>query len=242
MDLVSEQTWIKHLYYGIQMQKLWVLAILALAGCGNKEQPAKTSSAGPPVPPPAAPGPARDGRPPIVVFGDSISAGFGLDGGQSFPDLLQQDLDRRGLKYRIVNLGVSGDTTQDGIARLSMAVNEKPAIALIELGGNDGLRGIPIRITQQNLASMIEAFQNAGVRVVLAGMTLPPNYGPTYIRQFEAVYRDVAKKYKVTLIPFLLDGVGGHSDLMQRDGLHPNAEGARKVEALVMKTLEPMLK
>jgi acyl-CoA thioesterase I len=224
------------------MRTLCFFAVLVLAGCGPKEQPApQQPAASTPVP---APAPARppDTRPAIVVFGDSISAGFGLDTGQSFPDLLQQDLDRRGLKYRVVNLGVSGDTTQDGVARLSMAVAEKPAIAVLELGGNDGLRGVPIGVTRQNLAAMTEAFQGAGARVVLAGMTLPPNYGPVYIRQFESVYRDLAAKYRVTLIPFLLQGVGGHTELMQRDGLHPNAEGARKVEALVMKTLEPMLK
>jgi acyl-CoA thioesterase-1 len=179
-----------------------------------------------------------DPRPAIVCFGDSITAGFGLDTGQGYADLLQKDIDARGLKYRVVNMGVSGDTTQDGLGRMQLAVAEKPAIVLLELGGNDGLRGIPINITQNNLAQMIEAFQGAGARVVLAGMTLPPNYGQPYIAQFEKVYRDLAEKYKVKLIPFLLEGVGGHDEYMQRDGLHPNAAGARKVEALVMKSLE----
>ena len=219
------------------MKNVWWIVALALAcGCGRKEETPSATAASQPAPPPVAEKP-RDPRPAIVCFGDSITAGFGLDTGQSFPDLLQQDLDRRGLKYRVVNLGVSGDTTQDGVGRMSMAVAEKPAIVLLELGGNDGLRGIPISITEANLGQMIEAFQAAGARVVLAGMTLPPNYGATYIRQFEKVFRDTAAKYKVTLIPFLLEGVGGHEDLMQRDGLHPNAEGAKKVEALVMKSL-----
>ena len=220
------------------MRKIWVLSILVLAGCDKNDKPEPRPSTDVPKAPAAAP----DARPAIVIFGDSISAGFGLDAGQSFPDLLQQDLDRRGLKYRVVNLGVSGDTTQDGLARLSMALTEKAAIVLLELGGNDGLRGVPISITQQNLAEMIEAFQKGGARVVLAGMTLPPNYGPAYIKKFEAVYHDLAAKYKVTLIPFLLEGVGGNDRFMQRDGLHPNAEGARKVEALVMKTIEPLLR
>ena len=178
----------------------------------------------------------------VTCVGDSITAGFGLDAGQSFPDLLPRDLDGRAVRYRVVNLGVSGDTTQDGLARVPMALAEKPAIVLLELGGNDGLRGIPLAITQANLAQTIEAFQSAGARVVLAGMSLPPNYGPAFIRKFEAVYQDLAKKYRVTLIPFLLEGVGAHDDLMQRDGIHPNAAGARKVEALVMKTLAPLLK
>jgi acyl-CoA thioesterase-1 len=134
-------------------------------------------------------------------------------------------------------MGISGDTSQDGLSRVSMALAAKPAIVLLELGGNDGLRGIPIGITQTNLAQMIESFQSAGARVVLAGMTLPPNYGQQYIAQFEKVYRDLAAKYKVKLIPFLLEGVGGHDELMQRDRLHPNAEGAKKVEQLVFKAL-----
>jgi len=141
-----------------------------------------------------------------------------------------------------VNLGVSGDTTQDGVSRMSMALAEKPAIVLLELGGNDGLRGIPLAITQANLVQMIEAFQTAGAKIVLAGMSLPPNYGAAFIQKFEAMYKELASKYKLALIPFLLDGVGGHDDLMQRDGIHPNAAGARKVEAIVIKALAPLLK
>ncbi|MDE3167347.1 MAG: arylesterase, partial [Acidobacteriota bacterium] len=158
------------------MRSLWLFALLPLAGCGSGGHPQPQQSApaaAAPAPPPQAP----DTRPAIVVFGDSISAGFGLDAGQSFPDLLQQDLDRRRIACRVVNMGVSGDTTQDGVARISLALAEKPAIALLELGGNDGLRGIPIAVTRRNLASLIESFQHAGARVVLAGMTLPPNYG-----------------------------------------------------------------
>jgi acyl-CoA thioesterase-1 len=221
----------------------FIAMVVLLCGCGKPEPPAPKAESQPvPKEPPAPPAAAADPRPAFVCFGNSITAGFGLDIGQSFPDLLQQDIDRRGLKYRVVNLGVSGDTTQDGLARVSIALAEKPAIVLLELGGNDGLRGIPHSITQANLGQMIEAFQGAGARVVLAGMTLPPNYGSAFIQKFEAVYKDLAAKYHVTLIPFLLEGVGGHDEFMQRDGIHPNAAGARKVEALVMKTLAPMLK
>jgi acyl-CoA thioesterase-1 len=225
------------------MLRVLSIAILTLlCGCGKPDQPAPQPArkdAAPTAPAPAVP---ADTRPTIVCFGDSITAGFGLDSGQSFPDLLQQDLDGRAIRYRVVNLGVSGDTTQDGLARVPMALAENPAVVLLELGGNDGLRGIPLAITQANLAQTIEAFQGAGARVVLAGMSLPPNYGAAFIGKFEAMYKSLAAKYKVTLIPFLLEGVGGHDDLMQRDGIHPNAAGARKVEALVMKALMPLLK
>ena len=214
--------------------------VALMCACSTPEKPALQPAPGAaaPAPPPAA----ADTRRAVVCFGDSITAGFGLDAGQSFPDLLQQDLDRRALRYRVVNLGVSGDTTQDGLARIFMALAEKPAIVVLELGGNDGLRGIPLAITQANLGQMIEQFQGAGARVVLAGMSLPPNYGPPYIQKFEALYTTLAAKYKVTLIPFLLEGVGAHDEFMQRDGIHPNAAGARKVEALVMKTMAPLLK
>ena len=218
-----------------------IVTLSFLCGCGKPETTAP-SSAPPPAAAPNPPPAAADARRAIVCFGDSITAGFGLDAGQSFPDLLQQDLDRRGLAYRVVNLGISGDTTQDGLARVFMALAEKPAVVVLELGGNDGLRGLPLAITQANLAHIVEQFQGAGARVVLAGMTLPPNYGPAFVPKFEALYKDLAAKYKVTLIPNLLEGVGAHDDLMQRDGIHPNAAGARHVETLVMKSLGPLLK
>ena len=149
------------------MRRIFLIAGLAvLCGCGKPETPAPKATPAPAGP--APPHSAADARRAIVCFGDSITAGFGLDAGQSYPDLLQQDLDGRGLAYRVVNLGSSGDTTQDGLARLPMALAEKPAVVLLELGGNDGLRGIPLAITQANLARMIEAFQGAGARKVEA--------------------------------------------------------------------------
>jgi acyl-CoA thioesterase I len=228
-----------------RMRRFWWIALLAACGCGQKQEaPAKQSGATaaqlpPPQQPPSV---AADSRPVIACFGDSLTAGFGLEQGQSFPDLLQADLDRRGYHYRVANLGISGDTSQDGLARLSIALEEKPSIALVELGANDGLRGQPIETTEANLAQIIEAFQKAGARVVMAGITLPPNYGPDYIRRFEAMYRSLAARYKVKLIPFLLEGVGGHADRMQRDGLHPNAGGARIVETTVFQAIQPMLR
>ena len=180
-------------------------------------------------------------RPKIAAFGDSLSEGFGVEPGQSFPDDIQRLLDKAGYKYQVVNMGVSGNTTTDGVERLPSVLSLKPAVVLLEFGGNDGLRGLPVVSTKANLALMTDALQKAGAKVVLAGMTLPRNYGADYIHSFEQVYLDVAKQYKVPLIPFLLDGVGGHPDLMQADGIHPTAEGARIVAKTVMPFLEPVL-
>jgi acyl-CoA thioesterase-1 len=185
---------------------------------------------------------AAETRPAIVCFGDSLTAGFGLDAGQSYPDVLQKILDRRGYRYRVVNQGVSGETSQDGLARISMVLAEKPAVVVLEFGANDGLRGQPVANIERNVGRMIEQLQSAGARVVLAGITLPPNYGPAYIQRFDAMYKNLAARYKVKLIPFLLAGVGGHDRLMQRDGLHPNAEGTRLVAETVAQALEGLLK
>jgi acyl-CoA thioesterase-1 len=189
-------------------------------------------------PPAAHPDPRRV----LVAFGDSLTAGFGAEPGRSYPDYLQRDIDKKGYRWRVVNEGVSGDTTTDGLARLSQVIAQKPEIVILELGANDGLRGLPIATTKANLERMIQELEAAGARVVLAGMTLPPNYGPDYIRPFEDLYKELASKYKITLIPFLLAGVGGNPGLMQQDGLHPTAAGNRKVADNVMAVIEPLLK
>jgi acyl-CoA thioesterase-1 len=175
----------------------------------------------------------------IVAFGDSLTAGFGAEPGRSYPDFLQKDLDRSGLQWHVVNAGVSGDTTTDGVNRLSEVLGYKPKIVIVEFGGNDGLRGLPLETSRSNLDQMVATLRNADIKVILAGMTLPPNYGPAYIKTFEQIYRDVARKYKVTLIPFLLAGVATDRSLMQRDGLHPTAQGNEKVAETVMKYLKP---
>jgi acyl-CoA thioesterase I len=176
----------------------------------------------------------------IVAFGDSLTAGFGADA--SYPDFLQKDFDRDGIRWRVVNAGVSGDTTTDGVNRLSEVLGYKPRVVILEFGGNDGLRGLPLETTRANLDQMVTALKNAGVTVVLAGMTLPPNYGPEYIRGFEQIYRELAAKYKIARIPFLLQGVATDRSLMQRDGLHPTSRGNEKVAATVAKYLTPILK
>jgi len=213
---------------------------LLFAGC-SREQPKtdvrKASSASPRAPAT----PVSDDRAVIAAFGDSLSAGFGADPGQSYPDFLQKDLDQRGARYRVINAGISGDTTTDGLERVQTVAALKPAIVILEFGGNDGLRGLPISTTRANLDQMILALRKAGAKIVLAGMTLPPNYGPDYIRSFESVYKELAKQYHLSLIPFLLRGVGGNPVLMQRDGLHPTAEGNRIVAENVMVALAPLL-
>jgi acyl-CoA thioesterase-1 len=202
---------------------LFLLSLFSLAACLAAAQP--------------------DSRPRIVVFGDSLSAGFGAGPGQSFPDFLQQDLDKAGYHYRVINQGVSGDTTSDGVTRIGAAIAEKPAIVILELGGNDGLRGIPIAKSKQNLDEMIRRLKAARCRILLAGITLPPNYGPDYIKPFQQMYQDLAAKYHLPLIPFLLaDVVYAHPELMQHDGIHPTAQGNEIVARTVLRKLEPMLK
>lgn len=182
-----------------------------------------------------------DGRKIIVAFGDSLSAGFGAEPGHSFPDYLQKQLDAKKLPYRVVNAGVSGETTTDALARVGTVLTDKPAIVIVEFGGNDGLRGLPVATTKANLDQIVDTIQKSGAKVLLAGMTLPPNYGPEYIEPFRKVYTDIAAKYKVMLIPFLLQGVGGNPELMQNDGIHPTAEGNRMVGDTVFQYLQKML-
>jgi acyl-CoA thioesterase-1 len=189
----------------------------------------------------AAP-PSLDTRPVIVAFGDSLTAGFGADPGKSFPDFLQRDLDAAGLKWRVMNLGVSGNTTTDGLSRLSEVLAYKPRVTIVEFGGNDGLRGLPIATTRANLERIIQMLQGAGSKVLLAGMTLPPNYGPDYIQPFQQIYLDLAAKYKLARIPFLLEDVAIHPNLMQQDGIHPTAQGNEIVAKTVMRYLKPMLR
>ena len=218
------------------------LSIL-LCGCGaEKPQNGPAAEAPAATVPSAARAPEPiDPRPVIAAFGDSISAGFGVDPGQSYPDDLQRLIDSAGFRYHVVNMGVSGDTTTDGVERLPSVLALKPSIVILEFGGNDGLRGQPVTGAKQNLAKMIEALLGSGAKVVLAGMTLPRNYGRDYIRPFEQMYVDLAKQYPVARIPFILDGVGGVPSLTQPDGIHPTAEGARIVAKTVMKYLQPVL-
>jgi len=184
----------------------------------------------------------RDSRPVILAFGDSLTAGYGVPRGSGYPEQLQRKLDVLGYKYRVVNMGISGDTTSGGRARLQAALSAMPSIVILELGANDGLRGQPVVQMQANLEEMIGEFQKAGAKVVLAGMTLPRNYGSAYVGSFEDVFRNLAKKYNTPLIPFFLEGVAGNPKYTLDDFLHPNTDGYVLVTDIVMKTLGPVLK
>jgi len=189
---------------------------------------------------PAAPPQAW--RPIIVCFGDSLTAGYGTDPGQSYPDDLQKILDEASFPYRVVNEGVSGNTTKDGLDRIGRVIALHPQLVVLEFGGNDGLRGLPIEQTRKNIASMIDQLQGARTKVALAGITLPPDYGPDYIAKFNAMYPALAKQYHVPLLPFLLKDVYGVPGDMQDDATHATAQGNKQVAANVAGLIEPMLK
>lgn len=178
----------------------------------------------------------------ILVVGDSLSAAYGMELKQSWPNLLQDRLSQNGHPYRVFNSSIVGDTTQSGLARLPRLLSEsQPAIVIIELGGNDGLRGLPLEVTRANLLSMIEQSQALAAEVILAGVYLPPNYGQTYTEKFSAMYGALAEETGASLIPFLLEGVALDPDLMQEDGIHPTAQAQPLVLETVWQTLEPAL-
>lgn len=194
-----------------------------------------------PAPPPASTV-SNDTRPAIVAFGDSLTAGYGADQGNSYPDYLQKLLDSRNLKYRVVNMGISGNTTKDGLDRVKDVVALKPAIVVVEFGGNDGLRGVPITSTRQNLDAIVHELKQNNIAVVLAGITMPPNYGPVYVDQFNQTYVEIAEKYKVPMMPFILKGVYGEAGSMQADGIHATAQGNQQVAKNILDLLDPLLK
>jgi acyl-CoA thioesterase-1 len=184
---------------------------------------------------------ADDSRPRIVAFGDSLTAGFGVGADEAYPARLQRRLQEQGLHYRVINAGVSGDTTAGGLRRLDWVLKSRPEVVILELGANDGLRGLNLEQTKSNLERIIQRCQNASVTVVLAGMKLPPNYGADYTKGFEAMYPELARQYRLTLIPFFLDGVAGSAELNQADGIHPTSEGYRIIADKVLETVKPLL-
>jgi acyl-CoA thioesterase-1 len=176
-----------------------------------------------------------------VAFGDSLTAGLGVSPAQAYPAQLQKKLDALGYSYQVVNAGVSGETTAGGLRRVPWILAGKPFMVILELGGNDGLRGLSLQETRSHLDIMIRKFKEAHVPVLLVGMKLPPNYGKEYTDRFEAMYRELATTHALPLIPFLLEGVGGERTLNQTDGIHPTGEGYRIVVENVLKSLLPIL-
>jgi acyl-CoA thioesterase I len=178
----------------------------------------------------------------ILVLGDSISAGYGIKVEEGWVVLLAQRLKVKGYGYRVVNASVSGETTSGGVNRLPRALAlHKPAIVILELGGNDGLRGLPIATSRANLTRMIELARQSGARVVMVGMKIPPNYGPRYSGEFEAMFGELAKRYRLPLVPFFLEFVALDAALMQADGIHPNAKGQPRLLQNLWPALEPLL-
>ena len=186
------------------------------------------------------PAPARAQEPVIVALGDSITAGLGVLSVEAWPALLQARLSREGFPYRVVNAGVSGDTTAGGRRRVDWVLRARPAIVIVALGANDGLRGLPVAAMRDNLTAIVTRLREGGARVLLVGMRLPPNYG-AYAREFAEAFGVVARQTSVPLVAFLLDGVAGHAALNQPDGIHPNAAGQRLVAETVWRSLRPML-
>jgi acyl-CoA thioesterase I len=231
-----------------------VAVMLVAAACGAapdgvggsaippRERPATTTPAPATAPAAAdAPAPAPVARPRIVVLGDSIAAGYGLRREESFPARLQERIDREGLRFEVVNAGVSGDTSAGGLRRLDWALDGDVRVVVVELGGNDGLRGLPPDELRRNLTAIVRAARERHLAVLLLGMEAPPNAGPAYATAFRDVYTTVARDEGVPLVRFVLDGVAGVETLNQQDGIHPNVQGARMVADLVWPKLAPIL-
>ena len=179
----------------------------------------------------------------VLFYGDSLTAGYGLDPDEGYPALIQEKIDAAGLGWRVVNAGLSGETTAGGLRRLDWILRQRVDVFVIELGGNDGLRGIAPELTRQNLETMIERIRakSPDVTIVIAGMQIPTNMGPDYAEAFAKIFPAVAKKHGAVLIPFLLEGVGGVPELNLPDGIHPTAEGHRIVAETVWRYVKPLL-
>ncbi len=230
------------------MQRLHIVwagllaGLLTLAGCGQQQdtQTAGSETAA------KAPGGAAESRAKqktILFFGNSLTAGYGLEPAQAFPALIQEKLDSAKLNYKVINAGLSGETSAGGKSRISWVLRQPIDVFVLELGANDGLRGIPLASTRQNLQAILDTVRqkSPGAQLVIAGMQLPPNLGAAYTGEFREIFRELAQKNNATLIPFLLEGVGGVPDLNQPDGIHPTAEGHRIVSQNVWQVLQPVL-
>ncbi len=220
-----------------------VLSLSVLIGCAEPggERPAAEPASVPPQVAPPSTVDAPSAGPLVVFLGDSLTAGLGVDEDDSFPARLGRRLASAGRPVRVVNAGVSGDTTAGGRARVAWLLRQQPDVVVVELGANDGLRGLALEETEDNLRAILEAVAESGARVLLVGMKLPPNYGPDYTRGFEQIFPRLAEELDIPLVPFLLDGVAGDPELNQADGIHPTAAGHSIMAANVLPYLAQLL-
>ena len=219
---------------------LFAAAILSLSACQNESQaPAKATDSTAPAPANSAPATRRN----IVFFGNSLTAAYNLSQEQGFTNLIQKKIDAAGMPYRCVNAGLSGETTADGKNRVDWILKQPMDIFVLELGGNDALRGLPVKASRENLQAIIDKVKQRypNCKIVLAGMMAPPNLGSAYTRAFQQMYPELAQKNGAALIPFLLENVGGIASLNLEDGIHPNVEGQKIVAENVWKVLKPLL-
>jgi acyl-CoA thioesterase-1 len=218
------------------------LLALALVGCrgGSSAAPGPAAAEASPRPSPPA---AIDDRPLVLCLGTSLTAGLGLDPEEAYPALVQRKIDAAGLRYRVVNAGVSGETSAGARRRMGWVMRQRVAVLVVETGANDGLRGQEPEATRENIQAIFEEArrQRPPPKLVLAAMEAPPNYGEDYRRRFRAIYPELAKANGASLVPFLLDGVAGEARLNQPDGIHPTAEGQKRVAENVWRVLEPLL-
>lgn len=212
---------------------------LAAVSCGAPDVASERTPAADAQRSVQAPKPAAVPR--IVFLGDSLTAGYGLAREQSVPSLIQAHLNAEGYRYEVINAGVSGDTSAGGLSRLDWSLDGDVDILVIELGANDGLRGLPISGIRSNLTEIITRAKRRDITVLLTGMEAPPNYGAAYTSEFRRVFTDLAREHEVVFVPFYLEGVAGDPNLNLRDGIHPNPDGARIIEKTIWRALEPLL-
>ena len=215
---------------------------LFVAGCGGEEPSAGRGAVEAVGEAPALAAEAEEvGVPTVTFLGDSLTAGYGLEESKAFPALLEERFREEGLPFRALNAGVSGDTSAGGLSRLDWLLSAEPDVVVVELGPNDGLRGLDLEMTESNLRQIVAQAREAGARVLLVGMRIPPNYGPDYAGRFQELFPRLAEELDVALVPFLLDGVGGVAELNQADGIHPTAEGQAKAADNVAPHLRPLV-
>jgi acyl-CoA thioesterase-1 len=223
---------------GRQMLRLVVPALFVCASCAQPEAVPPAADVAPSAPVERAPSTTA---PRIVFLGDSLTAGYGLPKEASVPSLIQKRLRDAGYPHEVVNAGVSGDTSAGGLSRLDWSLEGSVQVLVVELGANDGLRGLPVAGLKQNLAEIVTRARARGIKVMLTGMEAPPNFGPAYTSEFRDIYRQLAREHEVTFVPFYLEGVAGIPSLNIADGIHPNEAGSRIVEKTIWSALEPLL-